>query len=65
MKLAGFLIGRKMRVERDNDAQESGGKPTKPSGTTMPLPLQLAQRKGKGPEEEEKELLLFVGGSGR
>ena len=54
-----------MRVERDNDAQESGVKPTKLSGTRMPLPLQLVQRKGKGPEEEERELLLFVRGTGR
>jgi hypothetical protein len=62
---ADFSIGRKMRAERDNDAQENGGKPTKPSGTRMHLPSQLAQRKGKGPEEEEIELLLFVRGSGR
>jgi hypothetical protein len=38
--VVGFLIGRKMRAERDNDAQENGGKPTKPSVTMIPLPSQ-------------------------
>lgn len=38
--VAGSLISRKTPAERDNGAQESEGKPTKPSSSRMPRPSQ-------------------------